>query len=175
MSEGIKRSKPYIRSATREDCITLSKNLRQADLEEISHAYGLLPEQTLLLGYRTSTKTWAVVLGDEIVAIFGIGGFPGVVGFPWMLASSALTKIRKSFLSGCRGVIEEMLSMYPNLENQVWSGNTTHIQWLRWLGFTVEPPALYGITGQPFHRFYMKDKHVRTDGDSCDRASLNCG
>lgn len=160
MSEETKLSKPYIRDASREDCIALSKNLRPADLEEISHASGLLPEQVLLLGYRTSVRTWAVMWKKEVVAIFGIGGIPGVIGYPWMLASPSLVKIRKSLLRGCASVLGEMLSMFPHLENQVWAGNALHIQWLQWLGFTLEPAKPHDISGQPFHRFYMKDKNV---------------
>lgn len=162
MSEETKPSKPVIREASREDCIALSKNLRKADLDEIFHAGRLLPEQELLLGYRTSTKTWSVVWEGEVIAVFGVGGIPGVIGFPWMLASPSLGKMRKSFLKGCRDVIKGMLKMYPLLENQVWAGNTVHIQWLKWLGFTIEPASPHDISGQPFHRFYMKDTNVHS-------------
>ncbi|AUO78205.1 hypothetical protein RSEGYP2_48 [Ralstonia phage RsoP1EGY] len=154
MSDEARRSKPYVRPATREDCIILARNLRQEDAEEIAHVNGLPAEMNLLLGFRTSARLYAVVWGDETVAVFGIGGVPGVIGFPWMLASPSLSKIRKSFLRECRGYVEGMLQEYRHLENYVWAKNEVHIQWLKWLGFEFEPAAPFGINDEPFHRFY---------------------
>lgn len=171
MSEGIKRSKPYLREATREDCIRLASNLRHEDAEEILHSSGLLPEQGLLLSYHSSAKTWAGVWGDEIVLVGGIGQISETVGSPWMLASPSLVRIRKSLLSWREPILASMLSMYPHLENHVWAGNPVHIEWLKWLGFTVQPAQPNEISGQLFHRFYMKDNNVHNRpsrvSDSC--------
>lgn len=157
MSEGTRRSKPYLREATREDCIILAKNLREEDALEVAYACGLSPEQGLLLGYHTSSKTWAGLWGDEVVLVGGVGGIPGQIGFPWMLASPSLVRIRKSLLSWKEPILESMHSEYPYLENHAWSGNPVHIKWLKWLGFTVEAATPYGISEQPFHRFYKKE------------------
>jgi hypothetical protein len=157
MSVGARRSKPYVRPATREDCLSLAPNLREADLQELQHAVGLPAREVLLIGYHTADHFYAAVWEDEVVALFGVNGVPGVVGFPWMLASGALTGIRKSFLRECSGVVQGMLREYGTLENHVWAKNEVHIQWLRWLGFTVESAVPFGIDGEPFHRFYMKE------------------
>jgi len=160
MSAEAKRSKPYVRPATREDCFILAPNLREEDRQEIVHASGLSPEISLRLAFAVSAKVWAGVWGDELVALFGVSGIPGQVGYPWMLASDSLSKIRKSFLRECRGYVLEMLREYRHLENCVWAENEVHIQWLRWLGFTFEPPVPFGVNDQPFHRFYMKEEYV---------------
>ncbi len=157
MSAVASRSKPYVRPATRDDCLELAPRLRKEDLEEISHTQGLPPEQSLLLGLNTG-ETFAVVWGTEVVALFGCGGAPGVLGVPWMLASPTLSKIRKSFLRECRGYVRAMLTVYGYLENRVWVGNEVHIKWLEWLGFTFDPPEPYGIHDELFHRFYMKNE-----------------
>lgn len=155
MSAEAKRSKPYVRLATREDCLDLAPRLRKEDAEECFLNLGLSAEQSLLLSFHLG-ETFAVVWGDEVVALFGHIGVPGVVGVPWMLASPTLSKIRKSFLRECREYVQAMLKVYGRLENYVWVENTLHIDWLRWLGFEFDSPAPYGINDQPFQRFYMK-------------------
>lgn len=159
MSAVVSRSKPYVRPATKEDCIDLAPRLREEDLEEIAHTWGLDSLRSILIGFHTS-ETYAVIWGTEVVALFGCRGIPGVIGIPWMVASPTLSKIRKSFLRECRGFVQFMLLYYGQLENHVWAGNKVHIKWLEWLGFTLDPPEPYGINDEPFHRFYMKNNNV---------------
>lgn len=148
---------PLVRPATREDCFALAPRLRKEDLEELSYSSGLSPVQSLLVGFRT-TETYAVEWQGEVVALFGCGGVRGVLGVPWMLASPALTKIKKSFLRECRDYVQAMLKAYGYLENSVWADNLVHIQWLEWLGFTLCDPEPKGIDNKPFRRFYMKNE-----------------
>lgn len=157
MSSAVQASKPFIRPATREDCLYLADHLRKEDAEEISHTAGLPPDITVLIGFRTDRETHAVINGGRVVAIIGVGGAPGVIGYPWMLATDELKDIRKSFLKGCRTLLRDILSRFPHLENHVWVKNEAHVQWLRWLGFSFDPPAPHGIHDEPFQRFYMKE------------------
>src|SRR5690606_34030015 len=128
--------------AAPEDCFTLAPNLREEDVQEILHASGLSPLHGLIHSFRPGT-TLAVVWGDEVVALFGHSGDPGEVGYPWMLASPALSKIRKSFLRECRRHVQEMLDIYGYLTNFVWAHNTVHIKWLQWLGFEILPETYH--------------------------------
>lgn len=159
MSAEVKRSRPYVRPATRDDCLDLAPRLREEDKKEIAYSNGLEPRDALLLSFHLG-ETHAVIWGDEVVALFGHSGVPGVIGVPWMLASPTLSRIRKTFLRECRQYVEGMLQRYGHLENHVWAGNTVHIQWLKWLGFTIEPAKPHGIDSQPFHRFYMRTNCV---------------
>lgn len=156
MSAGAKRSKPFVRAATRDDCLDLATRMRKEDVQELLHLNDLGPRENLLLLFHQG-ETFAVVWGTEVVALFGHYGYPGMVGVPWMLASPTLTKIRKSFLRECREYVLRMLKVYGKLENYVWTENEVHIKWLRWLGFEFDPAVPYGINDQPFQRFYMKE------------------
>lgn len=155
---GSPQSKPYLRPATRDDCLYLAANLRKEDLEELGHTAGLRADYAILIAFRTSYETHAVINDGRVVALVGVGGIPGVIGFPWMLATDELSRIRKSFLRGCFPLLRSFLSRFPRLENYVWAKNTVHVQWLRWLGFKFDPAAPYGLNDEPFHRFYMKDQ-----------------
>ena len=150
MSNEVGQCSPFIKPTTREDCIELAKKLRKADLEEISHASGLSPQDSLLYSVAVSEFNYTVWLDDEIVMIFGVGH-----GCPWMMASDLLLQVKREFVKECRRFVLAMLDRYGHLENYVWSGNKIHIYWLEWLGFTIEPAKPHGINGEPFHRFYM--------------------
>jgi hypothetical protein len=158
MPSEAKVSKPYIRPATLIDCVYLSANLRKEDREELMHGTGKGPLEVILTGFHTDHETHAVVYQDLVVAVLGVGGMPGMVGYPWMLATDDLKKIRKTFLRGCRGLLKDILTRFPYLENHVWAKNAVHIQWLQWLGFSFDPAKPHGINNEPFHRFYMKDE-----------------
>ena len=156
MSVEAKRSKPFVRPATREDCLELAPRLREEDVQECLHSSGLPARESLLLSFHGG-ETFAVVWGTEVVALFGHVGVPRIIGVPWMLASPTLSQIRKSFLRECREYVQRMLSLYGTLENYVWVENKVHIKWLQWLGFEFGPAQPYGINGQLFYRFFMKE------------------
>ena len=46
--------KPHLRVATEEDCIYLSKRLRQEDFQEIKAVSGLSPLVSLIIGLKLS-------------------------------------------------------------------------------------------------------------------------
>jgi hypothetical protein len=132
--------------------VVLAANMREADRAELWHSSRADPEAALRKGLALG-RSWAVEWEGRVVALFGCAGTPGETGFPWMLASDDLTAIRKSFLRGCRPVVEGWLQEHPTLTNAVWSGNEVHIQWIKWLGFTFYGSTLRnGETFLHFHR-----------------------
>jgi len=156
MSNVVKQSRPRIKQASKKDCILLAKHLREADLQEINHGTGLDPEVSLLYAFALSDSCYSAWINNQIILMYGCGGHRGVFGSPWMLASDLLTNFKREFVVQCRGITEKMLDNYGYLENYVWAGNTKHIHWLKWLGFTICEPTPHGIDGEPFHKFYMK-------------------
>lgn len=133
--------------------------MRQEDVEELSHANGLDPQSNLLLSLRFSDFAYTVTLGDDIVLMFGCGGIEGHSGVPWMLSSDLLLQIKRDFVKECSRIVGAMASRYGYLENYAWSKNKIHIHWLRWLGFTIEPPQPFGINNELFHKFYLQRTH----------------
>jgi hypothetical protein len=150
-----RQSNLVIKPTVREDCIKLAETLRKEDLEEISHASGLAPQESLLYSLAVSERCYTVWFEDEIVLIFGCGGVEEMYGCPWMLASDRLLDVKRDFVRDCRRIVDAMLIRFRYLENYVWAGNKIHIHWLKWLGFTIEPATPFGINGEPFHKFYM--------------------
>ena len=165
MQNEAKVSKPYVRLAAREDAISLAPRLRKEDVEEIAHGSGLKPEAALRYALQVSNIAYAVIYESRVVALFGVSQElhwnDGVgIGYPWMLASPDIRRIRKSFLRECSIYVQSWLKVHGKLEGMVWAKNTVHTQWLKWLGFSLDPAIPHGINNEPFQRFYMEENHV---------------
>lgn len=148
----VRPSKPYIRQSTPEDAYVLARTLREDDLLEIWHSSRGSPLDALRRGYMDSTAPFTIVWGDQVVAMFGVVGVKGEHGSPWMLGTEDLRRCW-SLLRECRQRVEGYLLDYPVLGNAVWSKNSVHINWIKWLGFQFEGSDIRnGETFLHFHR-----------------------
>lgn len=144
-----------VKETTLEDCEELSRTMRKMDKLEVSLVTGDEPLLALLRGRALGNCLTASSQG-KVFAIFGHSGVPNGIGVPWMLGSDAIaTEVRKPFIKYTKAYTQEMLKHYDCLTNYVYTENKVHIRWLKWLGFTVDAPILYGRFSQPFHPFIM--------------------
>jgi hypothetical protein len=132
--------------------------MREEDVKEIWHSSRGTPLSALRAGFAWPL-CFTVEWQGRVVAMFGVGGTYGSLGFPWMLASDDLVKIKKSFIRECRRHVAEMQTFYPTLSNKVWAKNTAHIEWLKWLGFRFLEAKPHGPDGELFIQF-VKEAHV---------------
>lgn len=154
MSNEAEVLKPFVRAPKLKDCIELSRTMREEDKREIWHFARLSPLNALMDGMLYGDKCWTVEYRSKVIAMFGVAKANNGEGVPWMLASEDLKKIKKSFLKECHQYVERMFDGYEVLTNCVWSQNTIHIQWLRWLGFKFLPAKPMGYDGELFYEFY---------------------
>ena len=142
--------------ATSQHASELSLTMRKADRDEVVAQADVHPAFGLGYSIGNSEKSWAGLADGEVLCLFGVAAkdeMDATVGAPWMLGSDALVTHQRAFLRGCHGVVAEMQSMFPVLENHVDARNTTAIRWLRWLGFDIFATEPYGPFNLPFHPF----------------------
>lgn len=142
--------------ATLEHAEALAPRLRKGDIDEVKAASGETPESALVMSIAYSPRSWAWLVDGEVVAIFGVAQHPFKphTGTPWLLASPEIERQKIFFLRTCGVYIDEMLDLFPVLENFVDCRNTASIQWLAWLGFAMaELIPFFGVQRLPFIRF----------------------
>jgi hypothetical protein len=154
MSNAAPRSKPSVRPTVPGDCEELAKTMRLEDVEEIFHASGNTPLASLTRALRLSADCFTVVWDGRVVLVFGCSGVAGKYGYPWMLASDDLVRIKKPFLREARQYLQQMEQKYTYLTNYAWSLNSVHLCWLEWMGFKLDPPAPLKEGGELFTRFH---------------------
>lgn len=139
----------YVRPAMPGDTWLFLPTVRKCDADELA-ALGTTPEMCMRDGMRYSWHSFAMFVYDRPAAIFGHVRHP-THAVPWMVACTAVELFPIPFLRCTRRYLDS-LPMF--LENAVDARNVKTIEWLRWLGFTIEEPEPLGIHGELFHRFW---------------------
>ncbi len=145
--------KPHLRLASEIDCIYLSENLRKEDIQEIQAVTGLPPLLSLLTGLKMSSVPLVICNADcKPVAMLGV--VPnGLIGFIWMVGTDDLKKISLSFLRNSKDVCDVLKGKHQILHNYVDKRNKLHINWLKWMGFSIINEINYGIENRKFYEF----------------------
>lgn len=146
--------------ATEEHLQMILPNVRQADIDELYAVSLMTTEAALRIGLRTATMAWSGFANGELVTMFGVSpaSMIGGNGIPWLVSTHLVEKYQKTFLRRSRHALQDMLIVYPHLENYVDERNHVAKAWLHWLGFHLEDAAPYGALGLNFHRFHMERK-----------------
>lgn len=136
----------------------LAPIMRQADRDEIWAAAALTPYEGLLVSFQSSLEAWCWLIDDVPACVFGVSAesILSGVGTPWLLSSHLLPRQQMAFLRRYRPFLAEMLALFPLLRNWVDARYVQSVAWLRWMGFTILPPAPYGPFHLPFHAFELR-------------------
>lgn len=142
--------------STESHAFELAPRLRKEDAEEIRANSGIPPYFALLIGVRNSTP--AVSLVNAHGHLLGMAGVVPTAepdrGAVWMLAADQITDHSIEFLRKSKQWVNEVNDLYPILHNVVDARNTTHISWLKWLGFSfLRLIPEYGAGRLPFYEF----------------------
>lgn len=110
------------------------------------------------MSIERSTFAWAALEGDRPLAVFGVGGHGLLadVGCPWFLGAEGVEQHPRAMLELGRRWLVETLAHFRLLENHVDDRYDAAKRWLVRLGFTLEPPAPFGVSGLPFCKFTME-------------------
>lgn len=95
----------------------------------------------------------------EVLCFWGVDGHPTLkhTGNVWLVATWHAPARAKEIHRHLKPELEAILERYPVL--QCWSDkrNTTHHQWLRWLGFKEYGERFWGYLGFPF-KFFIREE-----------------
>lgn len=148
----------YIRKATEQD--VRSFEIAIDDINELMAHDPRRDLESVLLSHLTPSS---VVLTDAMGTVYAYGGNQG--DNVWFLTSrlvSRLTKAEKrEFGLHIARYRDLMLDQFPVLWNYVWSGNKSHIRFLRLLGAKFHPEVTISpVTGERFQLFTISKEDV---------------
>jgi hypothetical protein len=151
-----------IRSATTEDIPSLGElPLREADQIEIRAALGKDPNQALMECARVADEVNLILEDGEIIGVFGVAVDPmGTYAAPWFVCSDKAYNHKIRLLRFSRFKVAQWLGTYNLLFNYVDPRHTASVEWLEWLGFTVQRTTRVNLHDPhvDFHPFYMEKK-----------------
>lgn len=140
-----------------EEVPAIASIVRQADIDEITEALGIAMDQALYEALRGSLNVKKIVVGGQVVAVFGdaVHSLLGSVGVPWLISTVHVERHARAFLKICKPEVQAMLTRHKHLLNYVDVRNTVAIRWLKWLGFEFGPAVPYGPRRFLFHPFTL--------------------
>lgn len=140
-----------------DDLAEIAAAVRPADIAELTEALGIPIEQALHEAITGSLRAKKIVVGGEVVAVFGdaVHSILGSIGVPWLISTVHVEHHAKAFLKVCKPEVADMLTRHRTLINYVDDRNTVAIRWLQWLGFEFGDAVPYGPHGFPFRPFSM--------------------
>jgi hypothetical protein len=145
-----------IRPATLADCESLAPRLREEDKAEALAASGIPALYALKLSL--GPETFVIDIDGTPEMIFGCPN-----GVPWMFSTPVPVspKWRRAFLRETAKMVDIWQAKFPILHNFIDARNTTHMRWLKWLGFTfIARHDRYGPLGLPFYEFVRINPNV---------------
>lgn len=129
-----------IDTATVNDILEFSKNIRSMDAKEVEFVSGKTFKDHL--GFLlTHVEDVRVIKCDGV--LLGIGNWyqeqldwglysKGVIG--WMLLTNAVEDHKIEFLRWSKDLVKTLLEAYPAITNVVYAKNELHIKYLKFLG-----------------------------------------
>lgn len=146
--------------ATHDHAHYVAARMRAADVREVYRISGLGPLHGLLWSLENSHVAWTVLVNNEPACLFGLAHVDlSFVGqddswwSPWMLGTDRLAAYPLHLLRYGRAIVQILTHRCGRLQNWVDAENTAAIQFLEWVGFTLDSPAPCGAFSLPFRRF----------------------
>ena len=150
-------SKLTIRKGTVEDCISLAPRLRAEDVLELVLTMEGSLEEILTGSLAESYECYVGEAGGVVIAMGGIVLTDSPVGIPWLVGSPEVVQYPVALVRYGRSSVDRWLQVRPVLENFTWARNTVHHEWLRHIGFTLDPLQVpCGPHQEPFIHFSRK-------------------
>ena len=129
-----------IDTATVDDILEFSKNIRYMDAKEVEFVSGK-PFKDHLGFLLTHVEDVRTIKCDGV--LLGIGNWyqeqlawglysPDVIG--WMLLTNAVEDHKIEFLRWSKDLVKTLLESYPAITNVVYAKNELHIKYLKFLG-----------------------------------------
>ena len=148
----------YIRKATEQD--VLSFEIAIDDVNELTANDPRRDLKSVLLSHLTPSS---VVLVDALGTVYAYGGNQG--DNVWFVTSRLVSRLSKAekreFGLHIARYRDLMLDQFPVLWNYVWSGNKSHIRFLRLLGAKFHPEVTISpVTGERFQLFTISKEDV---------------
>lgn len=135
----------------------IAMNVRPADKAELWSGSYSKPFDVMQRGIKDNPeRSFTGWVDGKPICMWGVTqpSLIGNVGHPWMVGTRWLDEYAKTFLRRTGKQVMELMNGYDMLINYVDQRNVRAVEWLRWLGFTIEQPEPYGVHALPFHRFH---------------------
>lgn len=145
-----------IERATVQHAERLALTMRSSTRLALLASCGLGPRQGLDASIGVSTVAYAMLAGDEVLAIFGVRDRDVATPRLWMLTGDAVDQHKLTFFRESRRCLRILAEHYGALECQIDARDEQLLGFVKALGFDVQPARPFGLARLPFHRIEVR-------------------
>jgi len=147
--------------AKKEHITSLSPRIRDADKEEVRAFSGVDIGTALDVSMRYSREAYTVLMDEVPEAMFGVFVTNslcsyGDKGSPWLMASDKFSSASKYIARHSKEWVDRFLQSYAVLDGWVDNRNVVSRRWLKWCGFTLHEPIIFGVEHKLFRKFEIR-------------------
>ena len=136
----------------------LLADIRDADRLELRRASRRSLDAILRDSFALSEHTYAGLVDDKLVALFGVTPLSRLTGYgvPWLISTNHMASHGIHVLRHSKRITQIWMREFSILRNYVDADNAAAIRWLKWLGFDFQEAIPYGRRGEAFYPFEMR-------------------
>lgn len=136
----------------------VAERLRQEDEAELFATSGLDSYEALKFAADNSIEGFTWLENGEPGCLYGVAAKSemSLAGVPWLMTTHLVCQHPMKFLRHSMLVVDRFLENFPELENYVDARYAKAVGWLRWLGFAIDEPVVWGPEKVLFHHFWKK-------------------
>jgi len=140
----------------------LNTLLRPEDRQEIWESGRFLPEQAARASINRCEEAWALYVGNDLLAVFGVSTYDTGWAAPWAFSTVHVAKYPLTFWRVSKIVLAHWRDRYPKMVQMIYARYPQALAWVKRLGFKVEEPVPWGWNKSFFCRVSLETAHVRT-------------
>lgn len=144
-----------IEYATKHHARELGRIMRSADRLEIRASGNFDPEKGVRASINRACEAYALYVGDDLLAVFGVTDTKNGWFVPWALTSTHVDRYPKAFFAVSRRAVACFQVRYTSMVQMVHARYSQSIGWLENLGFQIEAPVKFGVSNELFCRVSM--------------------
>jgi hypothetical protein len=127
-------------------------HVRAADHDEAEAWAGSL-ETALRGSVCRSLVAFAVLFGDQVAVLYGIGG----QGEMWLITADVVDQYPLTFWRECKRQLADIRAIWARpLHASIDARYTKSIAWAKRLGFSIGEARPQGVQQLPFHRVWLE-------------------
>lgn len=120
---------------------TIAREMREVSTADVERV-GLDPNKAILDAMKRASMTWAGTIDGKLVCLGGVeqASILSDSAYLWLITTKAVEDHSFIFVRRSQMVVEALMEQYRMIYGMVDKDFARSIQWLKWLGFELDPP-----------------------------------
>lgn len=142
-----------VRPSVEADIPLILADVHPLDADEL-RVLGHTARESIEFGFGRSQWCVTALAGERPVCMCGVIEYAPRKGVLWIMTTKEIEQNKGEFVRASIRIMRELRERYDSLQNRIDSRNAPLVNWVRMLGFALDPPEPIGPEAAPFIRYH---------------------